>query len=352
MKILRTMTLSLNNKIQLLMVAVISCLILFILLAVSLIVSRETTVLLQKDLKKAQSTFEEFQDLRLKETRLIVSMPFLRALLGTRDTPTILQFARDLQKKIGNDLFIMTDGEGEVLARTDEKEEDKPLSSHPVIQGALQNRETSGLLSVEDTVYQITAFPVVFRGKILSTVVVGFKIGDLQVERIKGMTNSEISFIRDNRIIASTWLGKKRGELQTKLNRISTELAGWSQQGSVESAFELTIGGEEYLSMIIPVEKEAGQFGGVYLLQRSKDEASRFLGTIKKTIVVFGLLVGFVTAWISFLFIRQILRPISKLVDALKAIADGDLSVSLEVNQKDEIGILARAFFYDGHRAT
>lgn len=57
-----------------------------------------------------------------------------------------------------------------------------------------------------------------------------------------------------------------------------------------------------------------------------------------------GLIVAVVIGLISLIFSRSISRPIRTLATAASRIAAGDLNVSTNVNQRDEIGTLAKAF--------
>lgn len=125
------MTLRLKYKIPLLMVGVVVSMVVSILFTVSTIVDRATTVTLENHLDEARNAFQEFQTLRVRETRLLASLPFFKATLRTQDGPTIRLLAEDLQKKIGNDLFIITDGAGEILARTDQATQGPVLCRTP-----------------------------------------------------------------------------------------------------------------------------------------------------------------------------------------------------------------------------
>lgn len=64
------------------------------------------------------------------------------------------------------------------------------------------------------------------------------------------------------------------------------------------------------------------------------------------TVTMIGLLIGgMILSMVLGVFIsNSIKKPISKMVDASKRMADGDLDVYIDINTKDEIGTLAKAF--------
>lgn len=61
-------------------------------------------------------------------------------------------------------------------------------------------------------------------------------------------------------------------------------------------------------------------------------------------IVIAGLLISIVAVLLTILLTRRIIRPLRELNTAAKKIAEGDLSVSLTHQTKDEVGTLADSF--------
>ena len=141
--------LTLRKKILFLMVVVMSGLIITTLLIVNLFTKAELDKTLQKDLKRTQTLFENYQSVRTNEisveNKLIGEVPFLKALLSTRDTATILGFAKSFQEQIGSDLFIITDGEGNILASTDPSRSQGNLMGEHSINIAMGGEEANGV---------------------------------------------------------------------------------------------------------------------------------------------------------------------------------------------------------------
>ncbi len=339
-------SLHLKQKIPLLMVGVIVALVVLILFAVSFIVNRATAVNLHRDLMEARTALAAYENLRIRETRLVASLPFFKAMLRTKDGPSILQLAENLQEKIGNDLFIITDETGTILARTDVGSVEKEPFSHPVVKVALEKSETSGLLKVGNEHYHVSGIPVLFRNRVFGTVVVGFRIDESMIKGLNLLTKSETSFVTEDGIIASAWTGDQRADFSKHLRETGIGSKEWFEKEGKQAGFEWVIGGEDYIVSAIPLGISAdGRPSGQYFLKLSKSKATEFIGTIQKTIILPGLIVGVITAWVSYLLLQQILVPIGWLKKASREISSGNLSITpIGVSHENEIGVLVSSF--------
>ena len=330
-------TKSIKHKFYLLVLGGLISFVVVQMIVVNTIVNRESTKMLQEDLQKKTMTFKEFQELRLKEVRLVSTLPFIRALLGTRDTPTILQFGRDLKDKIGNDLFIFTDSDGIVLARTDGQGAGEDISAHDILGQTLNGVEATGLYRIENDLYHFTAFPILFRGSTLNTISVGFLIDDKEMGRINKIIEGEISFLQGGKIVASTWGMEQKVELGSKLNRRES---GESASGP---PFRISVDGDEFVSAFMSLGTSENK--GAYLLQRSKKEVTGILTVVENTFGLVGMVLLGMTALVSFYFIKQITGPIGQMMQVSTiAITEGDLSRRVEIVRPDELGSLGLHF--------
>lgn len=88
------------------------------------------------------------------------------------------------------------------------------------------------------------------------------------------------------------------------------------------------------------IGREASQFQGqleAHLLQQKMGELKRDILLVTLGVIGFGFL-------LTLFFTRILLKPIEKLASATETIAGGDLSKTVEIRSRDEIGDLARAF--------
>ncbi|HET6466534.1 MAG TPA: methyl-accepting chemotaxis protein [Nitrospiria bacterium] len=339
--------LTLRKKILFLMVVVIIGLISLTLFIVNFFTERAINTTLQNDLQRTQSVFEKYQNIRTKEiaseNRLINEIPFLKALISTKDKATLLGFANDFQERIGSDLFLITDESGKILANTDEQITPQTIEGEPFVKNALSGKETTGILTTPNTLYQVTTAPIRLGESNLGTMTIGFKMDDSLAEGIKKMADTEISFILGDKLIASTWSGNQRSRLQELMPSMRDQIRSISTQHRSSNPFDLEMEHGKYISVLVPLTAE-DTIIGTYLIQRSRDEVTRFLSTIRTAVFLVSFLMLLGASWVSYLVAKQISDPITTIVRSSKAMADGDLSISVAIKQRDEVGVLAGAF--------
>jgi methyl-accepting chemotaxis protein len=298
---------------------------------------------LENDLRKTKTVFENYQDRHAREIaaeiRLIGEIPFIKALISTKDKNTIAGIAETFRKRINADLIVITDETGNILAAT-RAPETAELSRERVVAGGLAGNETDGFLKFRNVLYQVTTAPVKVAETVLGTLTLGFAIDDSLASDIKSMTDSEISFIVNGSIIASTWEGARRQALVSQIPAVLGRAE--NGQGGSSAPFDLDLG-EQYASLALPFSSEGG-IDGLYLIQRSRDQVTRFLSTIRTALFFASLAIFMVFFWISYLVSKQISAPITALVKSSREMAEGNLSVTVSSPGRDEIGTLARTF--------
>ena len=104
---------------------------------------------------------------------------------------------------------------------------------------------------------------------------------------------------------------------------------------------------DEYLTVVFPVERFDGEELGVFVVGQQRsivagvlDDSRRLLVSLYGAVLAAFLLLGIAL----FVFMgRSIARPLGQVVAAAELIADGDLTGSLNLNRRDEIGRVATA---------
>jgi methyl-accepting chemotaxis protein len=135
-----------------------------------------------------------------------------------------------------------------------------------------------------------------------------------------------------------------------------TAMALNSREGSVLSAF---VNGQEVYDISYPV-KASAEIGGAFGLEKPAANANERIGAVRIGISLKGLneelrslwLVGSVITIIvlgigiavSAFFTRLIVNPLVRMSQVAVRIADGDFTQRIEVDSKDEIGVLAQTF--------
>ena len=258
----------------------------------------------------------------------------LRQALGSPIASGLTAVIRAIERDLGADLVGVTDpasvARGLSVRRATSGGE---LSSSPRVAQALAGEESAGLQADGGRIVQMVVVPVWSRGTVQGTLGIGYDIDDRLTADLRDMTRSEVSFVLDGRVIASTWPAAVRTEVERGL-------AAGAGAGAGDAPFEMALGRENYLSLSGRLE---GERGG-YLIQRSLDEALGFLTTLERTLLGLGLGVLLAAALISFAGVARIARPVGALVEGTRRLAAGDLSHRLPVTSSDELGELAGSF--------
>ena len=112
--------LRLQTKFLLSMLAVSAGLTCTTLLVVRQSVRAQIRQEIARDLRNSVVTFQNFQRQReltlTRSAQLLADLPNIRALMTTRDAPTIQDASRDVWQLAGSDLFLLADPSGKVMA--------------------------------------------------------------------------------------------------------------------------------------------------------------------------------------------------------------------------------------------
>ena len=92
---------------------------------------------------------------------------------------------------------------------------------------------------------------------------------------------------------------------------------------------------------------------GVLDISMSLDDVDRDMQSSQRRLLLFGIVaITAVSAMIYFLVNRIVLKPVTAIAAATRKVADGDLHYTVELPQRDEIGMLAQSFNAMTHRLS
>lgn len=96
----------------------------------------------------------------------------------------------------------------------------------------------------------------------------------------------------------------------------------------------------------VPAQSSLSRVNDINVEQAYQEGIDANQSITRVTLLLIGVsIVGVILSMILGLFISRVIKkPISKMVDAAKRMADGDLDIYLDIDTKDEVGILANAF--------
>jgi adenylate cyclase len=330
-----------------------SSLIIAVLLATfsftQLVVSREVKRTLDGELLTTGEVFEVLlkeRGARLETNSILLASDFaLKSAVATHFDPstyepaTLASAAQSWQERIGVDLFWITDELGTVLVASSSKnrigegiEELSPLKE------AIDTEEpAAGIAEIDGQLFQLVAVPV-FAPDVIGFMLLGEAIDDRFAGRLKGSTGTDVSFLTQERVFASSWSNDKRARVIPPPTARSALLRTKTRMTSPFSVED-----ETFLSLIVPVQSHLSQplFA---LMQRSYDEALAPLRTLQKRIVIIGtagllgaLLIGVALA-------GGIIAPLQSLVSGMREVLRGNLQYRSQIERGDELGFIAKSF--------
>ncbi|RLB64919.1 MAG: hypothetical protein DRH08_08755, partial [Deltaproteobacteria bacterium] len=231
----------------------------------------------------------------------------------------LYQYDMDILEVLGADGISLLRVHDENLTLPEEPETD-----HPFLVSARETRNTqAGLTNYMGKLSILVATPVRLQENIVGFLIGTYLMDDEFAERVKEMGGVEVAFLGKQGVVGASHPGFR------KLNL--------SQQDN-----EILLDGKPYL----PVTRDLT--GTSFQLVIAQDlgsalEAQQSLRNLMVLLIVFVIAIVFAAA---LLFSRGLTQPLLEVVDNLKEISQGeaDLTRTLKVSSKDEVGELAGNF--------
>jgi PAS domain S-box-containing protein len=263
----------------------------------------------------------------------------LRPALGAGDRKRATTLIQDIQRDFASDLVALTDRTGLVwVLRVASVHYGEDLSGMPQIRDALNGTDTGGLQVNRGRMVQMSVVPVWSHDGVIGTLSAGFEIDDRLARDLRDMTHTEVSFVLNGRVMASTWPEAARRVLEQRLFAGNTPHRTWATPST------MPIGSETYLSLAGELNAGKDTEHGVYLIQLSLDQATGFLTTIDRALLLIGGSVLTAVVLISSLGVARLVKPVRALVEGTRRLAAGRLEYRIPATSWDEIGELAASF--------
>lgn len=321
-----------------------SALILAVLVATlgltQLVVGRDATRTLGRELRTTGQVFESLlqeRAHRLQANSTLLAGDFaLKRVFATHfdpasyDPETLASAGLSYRRRIGVQLVWMTDETGKLIAASPGNARlNQSLSNESPLQEALASQAPAvDVVEVDGRLFQMAAVPV-FGPDVIGFLLLGQAIDDPVAAQLKVDTHSDITFLTHDQVFASSWPQPKRADL-------------WRDIGLQKPAL-LRMGAERYLSLMIPIPAHLNQ--PLYaLIQGSYDKALTPLHALQWRIALIGVLAMVGAVLIGILLAGGITGPVRVLVGAMHEVLRGNLHFRARVDRTDEIGFMARTF--------
>jgi HAMP domain-containing protein len=319
------------------------------------------------DLEKAGPGWDSFQQNRYDELHRALAVvannagtiSMMSTLVPGTDRPdpaTVFDTLKREQASSVHAGFLMaTDPFGVVLARTDRPPPyTADLAAVPTIAGAMQGDQTEGIWLSGGRLFHVVGAPVLEGGTRLAGVIAaGFAIDDEVARSLERLLNAQVVFLADEAkpseparagLEAST-MGPVTPTVVEAIRRHSDIVQAVLREGRTIGPLALSIPGETYIALFLPLRSSMNQLVGAAVALRSRERELAAFDQIQKTQILVGLAALVAAFILSYFLAHRISGPVERLVRATEEVRVGNLDApDLPVDSKDEIGILARSF--------
>ncbi len=273
-------------------------------------------------------------------SRLLSTMPNVRAAFNTRDPATIQDAAGELWSKISteNAIFMVTDPNGKIIASLGGWTSLSIEKNLAVVEAAAKHfpEQSSGFFLENGELYHIAVTPVYVDStqgqELLDVLVAGYHVDAVVAQELTEATGgSKFVFLAQGRVIASTLNPRATSAVVANMAR---------SRGSQR----VSDGVVEYARLETPLLDINQRPVGEICILRSFEDASRRIAGMKVNFVLLWAVAVAMGLLLTYLLARRIVEPVKQLDRAAAEVARQNYAIQVEVNSEDEMGRLARTF--------
>jgi signal transduction histidine kinase len=288
-------------------------------------------------IRASASAFESVQQQRgeqLSRTAALLSeLPPLKALMTTEHAPTIQDASVPFWRLAGSDLMALASPSGRILG----------LHGLPLARGA-RLEQTSPLAGDNNShwwyddghLFWMFVQPITSgdeaNARLLGSITVGYEVNDQVARELSRVAGSEVALFTADSVIAST-LPHQLWDQQTIRDML----------GRSQGPAGVTLGGRSYEAASVLLARGLPVPVYCYVLMPTS-HWDGFLERVNSTILILGIAVFLIAAFLVTLASRSMTRPLEDLVAAVRALANDDFGYEIRPRGSAEIAELGHTF--------
>jgi signal transduction histidine kinase/ActR/RegA family two-component response regulator len=287
-------------------------------------------------LRAESAVYNEIEKARHAQARqsalMIADQPSLKALMSTNDRLTVEDGSESILRSSHSDLLILENVSGNLLA-FHSTANDVPASALTQLMQNSSGEEDWWFAGGH--LYDVSLVPIVAgfssNQRPLGRMALGHEISSKSTLDT-AFGKAEFVFDRNGAVLLSSLPPTVWGDFELSLK---------PEQKKSDSIQELDIGSERYLTHF--VELPGNHPVRFYSLQ-SYDQATFFLGSLNRLLLILGALAVVGGAFVAFFISRQVTRPLERLAQGTRQLEKGDFEFNIPIQGNDEVADLTRAF--------
>ncbi len=296
------------------------------------------------NLRNSVAAFQDFRHERetmlTSDVALLADLPITRAIMTGADPVTIQDASKDIYDIANSDLFVLVNRSGKVEALHTKTPGFTPEAAEKYFQQSLEEDrgESSHWWLGGHHLYQTFVEPI-YRGSrtdgtLLGFLVIGYEINDRLAGSVGKVAGSQVAFSCGDEVVATT-LPPQQTHSQS-LEKLTTGSVG-------EEPRDIEIGRERFLATSLELSGSRETPVRLSVLE-SYDQATKFVDRLNRYLLLLSLAAIIVGSGLVFFISHTFTKPLSTLVDGVRALEGGDFHHPLDPRGSDEVAELTRAF--------
>ena len=292
---------------------------------------------------EARASFQAYESLwkaradRLATvSRILSTMPPVRAAFGTGDAATIRDTAGELWSKVSTEdaFFLVADPQGKIIASLGASVPIRSNETFPEVEAArarFPDQAGPAFMQRGGGLFQVVVTPVYVQtangSGLLDVLVAGYVVDSAVASQLKDQTGgSDFVFVAGGRVVTSTLPPGVDASLTSRLieNRSNPS--------------------DDYLSLATPLLDVRGQPIGQLFILRSFEAARQRISALRTEIIALWLSTIAGALLVTFFVARRIMRPVAELDRAAAEIARRNYDYRVDVHGGDELSRLGTTF--------
>jgi len=250
------------------------------------------------------------------------------------DHATAFESARRLLEHAGNDLILLLDTQGRLVAEgSDAGQFGADLQQLPGVSEALRGDPRMTLLEYRGQVYHAAVAPIVDREQLEGVMVLGDRVDAQTAKEIAGVTQQDVLLLHRGAVLAESWRQPPAAPLQAP---DLPALAGLPLDVVQSSAFA----GKQRLSVAIAISPQ----GDALVLSSELEAAMQPFHKAEYLLLAIGLATFLISLFVAGTSSRRLARPIQELTQASHRLAAGEFGVRVPDSATEELNTLALSF--------
>ena len=318
------------------MLAVVFLLTAAMLLLVQARMRRHVREDLVSTLRSESAVYNEIEKARREQALQIAAMiadqPSLKALMSTNDRLTVEDGSDSILRTSHSDLLLLENVNGDLLAFHSTSDDVPASALKRLMQGSSGEEDwwyAGGHL------YDVSLVPIVAGSNAnqrpLGRMALGREVSSRSTLDV-AFGKAAFLFDRDGVVLLSSLPPSVWGDFELSLRQ---------RPAKADSIPEVEIGSERYLTHF--VELPGDHPVRFYSLQ-SYDQATVFLGSLNRLLLILGALAVVAGAFVAFFISRQVTRPLERLAHGTRQLEQGDFEFNIPIQGNDEVADLTRSF--------